>query len=152
VTAPQLRIEPAVSAGGVLYRQGKHGVDVLLCGRTGERLWALPKGTPERGESLEQTAVREVSEETGLGVVIVRDLGSIAYTFDRPSEGVRYDKTVHHYLMRPDGRGSVEQHDAEYDRVEWFPAEEALRVMTYRNEAQVVRRALEAIERDGAFA
>jgi hypothetical protein len=60
-----------------------------------------------------------------------------------------FDKTVHHYLMTPTGHGSVADHDAEYDQVEWFPAAEALRIMTHQNEAQVVERALEAIERAG---
>jgi 8-oxo-dGTP pyrophosphatase MutT (NUDIX family) len=140
------RVEHAVSAGGVVYRQGDHGIEIVLCGRTPEGLWALPKGTPERGESLHETALREVSEETGLGVNIVGDLGTIEYTFARPAQRVRFEKTVYHYLMQPSGSGSVSDHDGEYDRVEWFPAEEALRIMTHRNEAQVVRRALEAIE------
>ncbi len=141
-----LRVQQAVSAGGVVYRTGERGIEVVLCGRTPEGLWALPKGTPERGESLHETALREVSEETGLGVEIVGDLGTIEYVFARPVQGVRFEKTVYHYLMQPTGSGSVSDHDGEYDRVQWFPAEEALRIMTHRNEAQVVRRALDAIE------
>lgn len=142
----ELRVEQAVSAGGVVFRRGEHDVEIVLCGRIHEGLWALPKGTPERAESFEQTALREVSEETGLGVEIVADLGSIVYGFARPSQGVRFEKTVHHFLMRPDGTGSVELHDREYDRVEWFAAPEALRLMTHRNEATIVRRALEVID------
>jgi len=151
-----LRTERAVSAGGVVFRRGNAGIEIVLCGRTNERLWALPKGTPEPHESLAQTALREVAEETGLGVAIVGDLGTIEYEFARPSQGVRFEKTVHHYLMQPDGTGDVEQHDGEYDRVDWFPAQEALRLMTYRNEARIVRRALDAIDAidagDGAAA
>jgi len=141
-----LRVEHTVSAGGVVYRHGEHGIDVVLCGRSSEGLWALPKGTPERGETLRETALREVSEETGLGVRIVGDLGTIEYSFARPSQRLRFEKTVYHFLMEPTGIGSVDEHDGEYDRVAWFQAEEALRVMTHRNEAQVVRRALAAIE------
>jgi 8-oxo-dGTP pyrophosphatase MutT (NUDIX family) len=149
-----LRVEHAVSAGGVVFRRGEHGAEIILCGRSVERLWGLPKGTPERGESLQETALREVSEESGLGVEIVADLGSIEYEFARPSQGVRFEKTVHHYLMRPNGRGSIEEHDHEYDLVGWFALEEALRLMTYPNEAAVVRRALDAIDAlaDGAAA
>ena len=136
-----LRVEQAVSAGGVVFRHGEQGIEIVLCGRTPERLWALPKGTPESGESIEQTALREVTEETGLGVKIVDDLGNVEYEFARPAQGVRFQKTVHHYLMRPTGAGSVAEHDAEYDRIAWFPIEEALRLMTYRSEAQIARRA-----------
>lgn len=142
----ELRVEQAVSAGGVVYRRDGHGIEVLLCGRMHEGLWALPKGTPQHDETIEQTALREVAEETGLGVVIERGLGTIAYEFSRPAQGVRFEKTVHHFLMQPSGAGSIDQHDSEYDRVEWFPADEALHIITHRNEAQVVRRALAAIE------
>jgi 8-oxo-dGTP pyrophosphatase MutT (NUDIX family) len=140
-----LRIERAVSAGGVVYRRGERGIEIVLCGRSPEGLWALPKGTPRAGESLPETALREVGEETGLDVEIEADLGPIRYTFARPSLGVRFEKTVHHYLMRPSGAGSLDDHDGEYDRVAWFAAEEALRLMTYRNEADVVHRALAAL-------
>jgi 8-oxo-dGTP pyrophosphatase MutT (NUDIX family) len=143
----ELRVEQAVSAGGVVYRRGEHGIEVVLCGRTHEGLWALPKGTPEYGESLPDTAIREVSEETGLSVKIVAGLGTIEYTFARPAQGVRFEKTVHHFLMEPTGEGSVDLHDREYDRVEWFAAGEALRLMTHRNEILVLRRALDELEK-----
>ncbi|MDE3096532.1 MAG: NUDIX hydrolase [Chloroflexota bacterium] len=145
-SASHLRVEPAVSAGGVVYRRGERGTEFLLCGRTREQLWALPKGTPEYGETVEQAALREVREETGIGVTIEAPLGTIDYSFSRPAQGVRFDKTVHHYLMRPDGTGDTTAHDAEYDRVEWFPAAEAASIITHRNEARVLRRALRAIE------
>ena len=131
-----------------MFRGGEHGTEIVLCGRVHDGLWALPKGTPEHGESIEQTARREVSEETGLGVEIVCDLGTIEYGFARPAQGLRFEKTVHHFLMRPNGDGRVEDHDHEYDRVEWFAAPAALRLMTHRNEAVIVRRALELIEAD----
>jgi ADP-ribose pyrophosphatase YjhB (NUDIX family) len=144
-----LRRKRAASAGGVVFRHGADGVEIVLCGRSLEELWALPKGTPNPGESLRETAEREVREETGLGVNAVADLGAIEYSFARPAEGVQYDKTVTHYLMQPDGTGAFEEHDHEYDRVAWFPAAEALRKMTHANERRVVERALDVIARDG---
>ena len=68
----KLPLQGAVSAGGVVYRRGPRGIEVVLCGRTEDGVWGLPKGTPSPGESLEQAAVREVTEETGLQVAIER--------------------------------------------------------------------------------
>ena len=141
----ELPVEQAVSAGGVVYRLGVDGLEVLLCGRMADGLWALPKGTPEDDETLEETAAREVREETGLGVEIVEELGTIRYQFVRPAQGMRFDKTVHHFLMRPDGSGSLERHDREYDIVEWFVIQNALRAVTHRNEAIILRRAIETV-------
>ena len=145
-TEQELPVEQAVSAGGVVYRFADDGLGVLLCGRIADGLWALPKGTPEDNETLEETAAREVREETGLGVEIVEELGTIEYQFSRPAQGTRFDKTVHHFLMRTDGSGSVERHDHEYDLVEWFPIEDALRSVTHRNEGIILHRAIETIE------
>lgn len=111
----------------------------------------FPKGAPERGESLERAALREVGEETGLRVSVREPLGSIRYQFTRGGGGVRFQKTVYHFLMRASG-GSVEDHDEEYDRVQWFPAEEALRLLTFPNEAEVVRRAVQRLEGDSGEA
>jgi 8-oxo-dGTP pyrophosphatase MutT (NUDIX family) len=140
----RLRTERAVSAGGVVWRRRDGEVEVLLCGRREDGLWALPKGTPEPGESMEQAALREVREETGVAVEIERPITDISYWFARPKEGVRYFKTVHHFLMRPVG-GDPALHDHEFDEVRWFPVGEALRLMTYANEANVVRQALDLL-------
>lgn len=145
----KLPVQRAVSAGGVVYRRGPEGVEVVLCGRTEDGVWGLPKGTPNAGESLEEAAVREVGEETGLQVAVERKIDTIEYWFAR--EGVRYHKFVHHYLMVPVG-GNTADHDWEYDRVEWFTAEEACKTLSYRNEVQVVRRAMVFLEGGGSGA
>ena len=127
-----------VSAGGVPFRRGANGVEVALVGRLEPERWALPKGTPHRGESLEQVAVREVSEETGLHVRLIRPLLDIDYWF--VVRGVRHAKTVHFYLMEVVG-GDTSLHDAEYDVVEWFPLDVAADRLTYANERVVLARA-----------
>jgi 8-oxo-dGTP pyrophosphatase MutT (NUDIX family) len=103
----------------------------------------LPKGTPTRGESLEQTAVREVSEETGIQVRLIRPLHDIQYWF--VLHGVRHYKTVHFYLMEAVG-GDTSLHDHEYDVAAWFPIAEAERRLAFANERMVVARAMTELE------
>lgn len=135
-------VEELVSAGGVVIRNGDDGMQVVLCGKTEpRRLWALPKGTPETGETREQTAIREVNEETGLEVRTQCFIDSIQYWFVRPADGVRCHKTVLYYLMDSVG-GDTSLHDNEFDEVQWFSVEDALKTMTYGNEAAVVKKGL----------
>ena len=127
------RVQTAVSAGGVVCRRSDGGIEVVICGRESDGVWGLPKGTPNTGESLEETALREVSEETGLQVQILRKLGVVEYWFSRA--GVRYHKWVHYFLMEATG-GDTSTHDVEYDRVEWYPLEAALKTLTFKNEIE----------------
>ncbi len=133
-----------VSAGGVVVRCTPDArLEVVICRRAATGLCALPKGTPEPGETREETALREVREETGLSVAIIGDLGSVRYTFT--AEGVLHDKRVYHYLMEPTG-GSVDDHDSEFDSVEWLPLEPATLVrMTYDTDVEILNRAIFAM-------
>lgn len=141
-----LRTRHAVSAGGVVYRQGENRLEVVVCGRTRDGVWGLPKGTPHEGESLEEVALREVSEETGLQVRIEDKVAEVDYWFAHPEEGVRVHKHVHYYLMTAIG-GDTNDHDWEYDLVEWVHVEEACRRLTFKNDVSVVRKAQEMIDR-----
>ena len=138
-----LRVAQAVSAGGVVCEEHEGGVMVALCGRLKTGLWALPKGTPDGAESLEETALREVREETGLAVEIAASLGHIEYWFTRDAE--RIHKRVYFYLMRPCG-GSFDDHDPEFDVVQWATPDDALRMLTHATEQEVLRRALQALD------
>ncbi|NIQ08098.1 MAG: NUDIX hydrolase [Candidatus Korarchaeota archaeon] len=117
-----------VSSGGVLFRSAHGDLEVALISRG--RVWCLPKGLIEIGETLEQAALREVKEETGLEGEPVKKIGEITYQFFR---GRLYVKTVHFFLFRYIG-GSITAHDSEADKVSWFPISEAIRVLTYVNE------------------
>jgi len=139
----RLPVETAVSAGGVVYRRAPSGWEVVICGRDSDGVWGLPKGTPSPGESLEQTAVREVTEETGLEVRIVDKIGVVEYWFAR--DGVRYHKWVHHYLLEAAG-GDTAAHDHEYDRVEWRPLGAALKTLSFKNEVDIVLKARARLE------
>ena len=142
------RVETPVSAGGVVYQMNAGRLETVLCGRSQPVRWSLAKGTPDPGETLEETALREVREETGLEVKIDGSLGSIEYWFADRDKNVRYHKTVHFYLMIPVG-GATDQHDPEFDVVQWFDAKQAVKTLAHANEATVLQRALDMIaERD----
>lgn len=110
--------------------------------------WTLPKGTPSDGESIDQTALREVGEETGLEVRIVAPVGAIQYFFTQ--DGQRIHKTVHFFLMEATG-GSLESHDHEFDEVRWVPIEEAWALLTFPTERQIVEQALPVAGTDQAL-
>jgi len=134
-----------VSAGGVVYIYNNGQLKVARMSKLSPRRWGLPKGGLRRGETLEQAAVREVTEETGLQARLVCALGEIEYWFRWA--GRRHFKTVHFYLMEAID-GDVSQHDHEYDVVEWFSLEDAHRDMTYPSEAGILDRAVAALGRE----
>lgn len=101
--------------------------------------WSLPKGTPDGSESLDETALREVAEETGLQVRIVEPVGPIEYFFTQ--RGKRIHKVVHYYLMEAVG-GSLDGHDHEFDEVRWVDVETARGMMTFPTERQILEQAL----------
>ena len=119
------RVVELVSAGVVVLRTGKSRGEVVLCGRSQPRIWALPKGTPD----------------PGLEVEINGPLDSIEYWFVRPTDRTLCHKRVHYYLMSATG-GDTSRHDHEFDEVRWFPVQEALGTMTYGNEAKLVEKGL----------
>lgn len=137
-----------VSAGGLVFRETGDLVETLLCARVrpgyhgddAPLTWRLPKGTPERGETVEQTARREVQEETGVHVNVLAPITSIRYFFVGHDDGIRYDKTVYFYLMEPMG-GSTSEHDGEFDVVEWCNYDEAVDLLEYDNEREVLEAA-----------
>ncbi|MCY3886358.1 MAG: NUDIX hydrolase [Chloroflexi bacterium] len=135
----RLQTRRAVSAGGVVYRRIAGEVAVLLVETPGGQ-WGLPKGTPGGDEKLEEAAVREVVEETGLQVDREGKIGTIEYWFVRAEEGQRVHKYVHFWLMRPTG-GSIADHDAEHISVRWFSLERGIERATHENTKTILRKA-----------
>jgi 8-oxo-dGTP pyrophosphatase MutT (NUDIX family) len=133
------------SAGGVLVRRlrGRWWVAAIRPGGKPEGVWALPKGLIGRGEPPEQTALREVNEETGLEGVPLGKLGDVRYVYTW--EGERIFKVVSFYLLRyRRGRiGELEEtmrHEVAETR--WLRLEDAPRLLAYRGEKEMAEKAL----------
>jgi 8-oxo-dGTP pyrophosphatase MutT (NUDIX family) len=107
---------------------------------------ALPKGLADPGEKPEQTALREVEEETGLIATPIAKLADIKYVYVRSwGDQQRVFKIVSFFLLRYES-GEIDnvsrEMRVEVRRAFWIPAEEAPRRLAYRGERDVVRRAL----------
>jgi 8-oxo-dGTP pyrophosphatase MutT (NUDIX family) len=135
------KVRTSTAAGGVVTRGAGDDLEVVLTGRTSDGTWVFPKGTPDAGESIEETALREVREETGLDVSIVTAIGVTDYWFAVPGE--RVHKFVHFFLMRANG-GDVSLHDQEYDDVRWVTAGDARRMLSYATYREMLDRAIDA--------
>lgn len=132
-----------ISAGGVVYRRGPGGIEIIIGKASSYQRWVLPKGLVNPGESYEEAAVREVEEEAGVKVRLIAPLGEperYIYT----ARGVRVFKEVHYYLMEY-VEGSEQDHDKEMDEVRWVPIDEALSLLAYEGARNVVRRAQAAL-------
>src|SRR5215210_7015890 len=138
----RLRRVDETSAGGLVVADDPvTGPRAALIGRTDRRgrlLWSLPKGHIEEGETPEDTAVREVAEETGIIGEVVAPLGIIDFWF--VADGRRVHKTVHHFLLRAIG-GALSDADIEVTEVAWVPLSELSGRLAYADERALVERA-----------
>ena len=132
------------SAGGLVLDRPGPGARAALIGRLDRRgrlLWSLPKGHLEAGETEEDTAVREVAEETGILGRIVGKLGVIDFWF--VAEGRRVHKTVHHFLLvaaDPVHGLVLSDEDVEVSEVAWVPLGEVARQLAYADERRLLDR------------
>jgi 8-oxo-dGTP pyrophosphatase MutT (NUDIX family) len=116
-----------------------------------ERIWALPKGHIDAGESPADTAMREVREETGVEGRLVEKLGDVRYVYTPSWEGgsgERIFKVVSFFLLRA-GRGRIGEIDEamriEVAEARWLPLDEAPRLLSYDGERKMAAKALERI-------
>src|SRR5205823_14949766 len=138
------RVEREFSAGGVLVRTIRGRPMVAAIRPNGrDRVWALPKGRIDQGETAADTAVREVREETGVEGRLVEKLGDVRYVYTaswEEAKGERIFKVVSFFLLRA-GRGRIGEIDEamriEVAEARWLPLEEAPRLLTYGGERQM---------------
>ena len=127
-----------LSAGGVVLREGEGGIEIATVSPR-EGVFALPKGHPEAGETLEQAATREVREETGLVAEPVERLGDVRYWYSLGGE--RILKTVAFYLFHYRS-GSISDHDDEVVSAAWLPLGQAPGILSYKGERGIAEKAL----------
>ena len=143
-------MEREFSAGGVLVKRIKgrpHLAAIRPQGKP-EGVWALPKGNLDPGEKPEETALREVWEETGVRGKLLEKLGDVKYTYTRRG-GVRVFKIVSFYLVAA-GRGRLgeieERMKVEVAEARWLPLDEAPRLLAYGGEREMAKKALARLE------
>ena len=133
-------------------REQEGALEVAVIRPHGRPLWALPKGHVDPGETPEQTATREVWEETGLKATLVAPLGEIRYVYQ--FRGQRIFKRVHFFLFRyHSGRLGDLRHEGprvEVDETRWVPLVRVAALLGYKGEKAIAARAARMLLRAGA--
>ena len=132
------------SAGGVVYKNQKSKIKnqkdqilILLAQHSQHHGWVFPKGLigdHVEGENKEETALREVKEETGAEGKIVKTLTPVTYWFVFEKDKIK--KTVYYFLMEYVG-GDITKHDNEMENVEWLSIEKVEERLTYKSDKKV---------------
>jgi 8-oxo-dGTP pyrophosphatase MutT (NUDIX family) len=147
-----------ISAGGVVVQRVGEGWNLAVIEPQNEAfsarpakknsqkmVLALPKGLVDPGEKPEQTALREVREETGLIATTITKLGDTKYVYVRSwGDRQRVFKIVSFFLLRYQS-GEIDnvapEMRVEVKRAAWIPLDEAHRKLAYRGERDMVKRA-----------
>lgn len=129
------------SAGGVVFNN-KNQVLLVRNYKPDKDVnyWGFPKGHIEKGESGKEAALREVEEETGVSTQILSKVGDIKYFFNW--QGEKVFKNVAMFLMVYQS-GVVKHQESELAEAKWFPAGEALSVITFDNDREILRKTIE---------
>lgn len=122
-----------VSAGGVVFQGGN-----ILVLKKHNGLYCIPKGRIEKGETLEQTALREVREETGITGEILTYIGKVSYAYRNDRPNILVEKEVHWYVMRAISGKLRPQRKEGFVEARFVRPEEILRMLRYKDERAIV--------------
>ena len=129
------------SAGGVVFKKEHGRYKVCLVSKREGKVWALPKGRLNEGETPEQTAIREILEETGHRTEILLKLDEIHYYFLVRETQTLYSKRVTFFLLKL-LEENAQPRDNENDSVVWLESSEAVRRLSYLNEKKIIKLAM----------
>ena len=137
-----------ISSGGVTVRWQDSNPEIVIVSVKPSLRWQLPKGIVDPGESPEVTAVREVREEAGIETDLLSLIETIEYWYRSTKYGkpIRFHKFVHFYLLSYRS-GDVTDHDHEVAEARWIRVEEAMEMLTFKSERQVVEKAKAMVEK-----
>ena len=127
------------ASGGVVWRRGERGLEIVVVHRPRYDDWSLPKGKLDPGEGWEQAALREVREEVGLRCTLGEELPPAGYT-DHKGRA----KVVRYWLMEPEDDPGFEPND-EVDEMRWLTPGEAGATLSYPHDTELVRAAAERL-------
>lgn len=143
---PKIPTVEQISAGGAAFRQNGTELKFAIVAVSPSGRWQLPKGIVDAGESDEQAALREVREEAGIECEIVEKIETVEYWYygNWRGERVRFHKLVHFYLMKYVS-GDVADHDHEVSESRWVSVDDAIKMLAFKSEKDVVKKASELI-------
>jgi 8-oxo-dGTP diphosphatase len=126
------------AAGGVVVRERDGVKQIAVIHRPQHSDWSLPKGKLDKGETFEEAAVREVEEETGLRCELGRELRPVTYD-DRRGRS----KVVRYWLMKPLETAKAKfKPNSEVDELRWLELDDAIELLDYDHDRELVRDAL----------
>lgn len=134
------------SAGGIVFKNVEKKLFILLCQHSLHHGWGFPKGLigdHKKNETKEQTALREVEEETGAKAEILKELEKVTYWYAFKGEKIK--KTVYYYVMRYLD-GDITKHDDEMENVEWVDEDKVLDRLSFKTDKEVFKKALPVIK------
>ena len=141
-----MKTERQISSGGVIFRRKDDKTEVALISVKEGKVWRLPKGLRESGEGIARTAHREVKEETGLDGKIIKLIDHIQYFYAHKEAGEtkRFFKIVYFFLMEFT-QGDVANHDSEVKDCQWFSIDDAIKMVEYKDEKEILKKAKKMI-------